>query len=148
MQLSPNFSLEEFTRSATAVEMGNDNAPRAEHLQNLEALAAFLEKVRTWIGDKPIRIESAYRNPEVNARVGGVPNSDHCLGLAADIEVPGMTDFAVCLAIRDSDLQFDQLIREDGRTVHVSINPRMRRQVLRQPGGPGSPVYAGLTGGA
>ncbi len=144
--MTPHFKLDEFTRSDTAARMGNANTPRPEHLPNLQALAEFLEKVKALpkIAGRPVVIESAYRNPEVNAAVGGVPNSDHCLGLAADIEVPGLSDLAVAEAIRDSELDFDQLIREDGRTVHVSINPRMRRQVLRQPGGPGSPVYAGL----
>ena len=46
--------------------------------------------------------------------------------------------------IRDSALKFDQLIFEKNRCVHLSVDPRMRRQVLRQPGGPGSPVHQGL----
>lgn len=147
MNLSPHFTLAEFTRSDTAKKYGISNAPRPEHLENLKKLAAWLERFRALPRiSRPVVIESAYRSPEVNAHpdVGGVPNSDHCLGLAADIEVPGISDLEVAEIIRDSEFEFDQLIRETGRTVHVSINPRMRRQILRQPGGPGSAVYNGL----
>jgi len=148
MQLTPHFSLAEFTRSDTARIYGLSNAPRPEHLANLRILASFLEQVRALpeVGNRPVTIESAYRSPEVNAHpdVGGVPTSDHCKGLAADIEVAGMSDLDLAIAIRDSSLKFDQLIREDGRTIHVSINPRMRRQVLRQPGKAGTAVYDGL----
>src|SRR5688572_27372738 len=133
MQLTPHFHLDEFTRSDTARSRGLSNKPRPEHLVNLRILADFLEKVRALpaVGNRPMTVESAYRNPEVNAAVGGVPNSDHCKGLAADIQVDGLADLDLAVAIRDSGLDFDQVIREDGRTVHVSINPRNRRQALR-----------------
>jgi len=91
-----------------------------------------------------IEITSGYRNPQVNRAVGGVPNSAHALGLAADFHVHGFTDLEAAKRIRDSALKFDQLIFEKNRCVHISIDPRMRRQVLRQPGGPGSPVHQGL----
>lgn len=145
MQLSEHFSLRELTRSDAADRLGDPNQPTPEHLANLrDVLCPGLERVRTICGNRPIRIESAYRNPRVNAAVRGVPNSDHALGYAADIQIDGVDDLVVAKAIRDSDLQFDQLIREIGRTVHISFHPRMRRQVMRQPGGPGTQCFWGL----
>lgn len=143
MLLSPNFSLEEFTLSATATGLGIDNAPTPEHLENLRALAARMEEVRALFG-KAIIITSGYRNPALNAAVGGVPTSDHALGFAADFHVHGLHDLEASKVIRDSRLAFDQLIYEKNRCVHLSFHPRMRRQVLRQPGGPGSKVHVGL----
>ncbi len=145
--LSPHFSLRELTRSDTADAMGNPNTPTPDHMANMRnALCPGLERIRALpkVGGRPVTVESAYRNPVVNAAVGGVPNSDHALGYAADIQVDGLSDYELACAIRDSDIEFDQLIREDGRTIHVSFHPRMRRQVLRQRGGPGSAVTVGL----
>lgn len=120
MNLTPNFTLAELTVSETAVRHGLDNTPSAEHLANLERLARFLEEVRKILG-KPIMINSAYRGPEVNAKVGGSRNSQHMVGCAADIRVPGMTPDQVCRAIIASDLQYDQLIREFDSWTHISI---------------------------
>jgi zinc D-Ala-D-Ala carboxypeptidase len=143
MLLTPHFLLEEFTLSSTALALGIKNIPRPEHLENLKKLATRMEGVRA-LFNVVIEITSGYRNPEVNAAVGGVPNSAHALGLAADFHVHGFTDLNAAKRIRDSALQFDQLIFEKDRCVHLSVDPRMRRQVLRQPGGPGSPVHKGL----
>jgi putative chitinase len=142
-RLSEHFTLEELCHSDTAKSLGIDNTPTPAHLANLKHLAERLEEVRALFG-RPVTIESGYRNPEVNARVGGVADSDHAQGHAADIQVDGITDLEVAKRIRDSGIKFDQLIREDGRTVHISFSPRMRGHVLRQPGGPGSIVHVGL----
>jgi zinc D-Ala-D-Ala carboxypeptidase len=143
MQLSPHFSLEEFTLSSTAIAIGDLNQPTPEHLENLKKLAERMEEVRALFG-KLIEITSAYRNPKVNAAVGGVPTSAHALGHAADFHVHGVHDLEAAKKIRDSGLKFDQLIYEKNRCVHISFDPRMRQQVKRQPGGPGSPVHNGL----
>lgn len=143
MKLSAHFSLEEFTISSKALSMGVRNDPAPQHLGNLKRLAERMEAVRALFG-KPIEITSAYRNPQVNAAVGGVPNSAHALGHAADFHVDGLGDLEVARRIRDSGLKFDQLIYEKNRCVHISFDPRLRQQVLRQPGGPGSPVHGGL----
>ena len=120
MNLSPNFTLEELTSSETAARHGLDNTPGPVAMQNLQRLANFLEEVRKVLG-KPISINSAYRGPEVNAKVGGSKNSQHMIGCAADIKIPGMTPDAVCRAIIASDLQYDQLIREFDSWTHISI---------------------------
>jgi putative chitinase len=143
MKLSAHFSLEEFTISSKALSMGVKNDPTPPHLENLKRLAERMETVRA-LFNRPIEITSAYRNPQVNAAVGGVPTSAHAVGHAADFHVDGMTDLEAAKAIRDSVLKFDQLIYEKSRCVHISFDPRLRRQVLRQPGGPGSTVYNGL----
>lgn len=143
MKLSAHFSLEEFTISSKALSMGVRNDPTPAHLENLKRLAERMEAVRA-LFNRPIEITSAYRNPQVNAAVGGVPTSAHALGHAADFHVDGLNDLEVAKSVRDSGLKFDQLIYEKSRCVHISFDPRLRRQVMRQPGGPGSPVYNGL----
>jgi putative chitinase len=143
MKLSAHFSLEEFTISSKALSMGVKNQPTPPHLENLKRLAARMEDVRA-LFNAPIEITSAYRNPQVNAAVGGVPTSAHALGHAADFHVDGLSDLEAAKRIRDSGLKFDQLIHEKNRCVHISFDPRLRGDVLRQPGGAGSPVYKGL----
>jgi len=120
MQLSEHFTLEELTVSEAAARQGLSNEPTDEALENLKRLAEFLEDVRALVG-KPIRINSAYRSPEVNAAVGGSKTSQHCFGCAADIRVPGMTPDEVVRLITDSDLDYDQCIREFDSWTHVSI---------------------------
>lgn len=138
MKLSEHFSLEELTVSETAARKGLDNTPKGDALENLTRLAAFLETVRALLG-KPIHVNSAYRAPEVNASVGGSKTSQHCLGLAADLRVSGMTPDEVVRVIKASGLVYDQLIREfsdpvkGGGWTHISIPPdnkAARKQAL------------------
>ena len=125
MKLSENFSLAEFTKSQTAERKGLDNTPKGEHLDAAKALFEnVVQKVRDNFG--PTVLNSGYRGPELNEAVGGSPNSQHCKGEAADIEVPGVPNAEVAEWIRDN-LDFDQLILEfytpgipDSGWVHVS----------------------------
>lgn len=129
MQLSPHFTLAEFTRSELAVRHGLDNTPTGPVVENLKALAATLEEVRQLLG-APIIITSGYRAPAVNRAVGGSAMSAHCHGYAADFIAPEYgTPQEVARAIRDSGIRYDQLIYE-GAWVHLSVDPKMRRQVL------------------
>ena len=121
MNLSPHFTLEDLTASETAARNGLDNTPGPIAYQNLVRLANFLEEVKKVLGGKPIMINSAYRGPEVNAHVGGQKASQHLVGCAADIRVPGMSPNEVCKAIIASELQYDQLIREFDSWTHVNI---------------------------
>lgn len=145
MQLTEHFKLEEFTASSTALAHGIENTPEPEHLENLKRVAEQMEAVRA-LFDAVIEITSGYRNPQINALVGGVPTSAHAQGLAADFHVHGLTDLEAAKRIRDSVLTFDQLIFEKNRCVHMGFKfeGEPRRQVLRQPGGPGSTVFPGL----
>jgi len=85
MKLTDHFCLAEFTRSATATQRGIDNTPNAEVVANLRHLCEkVLEPLRVWYG-KPITIGSGYRCPTLNKAVGGVKNSQHMTGEAADL---------------------------------------------------------------
>jgi len=145
--LTRNFTLAEFLHSDTAKAMGDANTPDEEHYRALHALACGMEQVRRLLGDRPIKITSGYRNPAVNKKVGGVPNSAHALGFAADFSVRDMPPLDVAHALEASPLAFDQLIYEASRKInHISFDPRMRREVKTQQGGPGSPVVWGIVG--
>tara|TARA_R110000868_G_scaffold44815_6_gene149269 strand:+ start:7274 stop:7705 length:432 start_codon:yes stop_codon:yes gene_type:complete len=123
MKLSPNFTLQELTQSEIAERKKLDNMPSEEVKANLVRLARFLEEIRTILG-RPIVINSAYRSPKVNEAVGGKPTSQHCLGCAADIRVPGLTPNDIIQLILKSNIEYDQIIREFDSWVHVSIPNR------------------------
>lgn len=132
--LTPHFTLEELTASDTAARLGLPNKPDPLAWENLKRLADFLEQVKALLGGKPIMVNSAYRSPTVNAAVGSKPSSQHTLGCAADIRVPGMTPDQVVRSVRASALPFDQLIREYDRWTHISVPNTVadapRRQAL------------------
>lgn len=134
MNLTPHFTLEELTASEVAERNGWDNTPSAAELANLRRLADFLEQIKALLGGKPIMINSAYRSKRVNDAVGSRDTSQHRIGCAADIRVPGMTPDQVVKAIMASSLPFDQVIREFDRWTHVSIpntpDTAARRQAL------------------
>jgi len=117
-KLSPNFTYEELTHTD---HREFDNTPNAEELENLKRLAAFLEQVKVVLSGKPVMINSAFRSKQVNDAVGSKDTSQHRLGCAADIRIPGMTPDQVVKAIMASDLQYDQLIREFDSWTHISI---------------------------
>lgn len=123
MRLSPSFTLKQLIDSDTARKHGIDNHPLDAHLPNLRRLAAALERIQTLLRH-PLVITSAYRNPEVNKLVGGVPASRHALGLAADFVCPALgAPLAVARAIAASAIEYDQLIHEYGRWVHLGLAP-------------------------
>lgn len=129
MKLSPNFHLDEFTTSQTAVRKGIDNTPSKSVLERLKMTAANLEKVRAALG-KPMLISSGYRSKALNKAVGGSPSSAHIEGYAADFISPGFgAPIDICRALVKAGIEFDQLI-EEGTWVHISFDPRMRGQVL------------------
>lgn len=118
MNLTPHFTLDELTHTD---HREFDNTPNAAELENLRRLADFLEQVKVVLGGKPIMVNSAFRSKAVNDAVGSKDTSQHRLGCAADIRVPGMTPDEVVKAIRSSGLAYDQVIREFDRWTHVSI---------------------------
>jgi hypothetical protein len=125
--MTPHFTLAELTATS---HRQFDNTPNEKELANLQKLAEFLEQVKTLLDGKPIMITSGYRSKQVNDSVGSSDKSQHRLGYAADFKVPGMTPDQVVRAIIDSDLQFDQIIREFDAWTHISISPSPRRQAL------------------
>ena len=128
MNLSPNFTLEELTHTD---HRNLENEPNETELTNLKRLAEFLEKVKALLGGKPIIVNSAFRSKAVNDSVGSSDRSQHRLGCAADIRVPGMTPNEVVSKIIESDIEYDQVIREFDRWTHVSI-PNIEGNPARQ----------------
>lgn len=131
MKLSPNFTLDELIHTD---HRQFDNTPNATEIANLTRLAALLEQVRTEIGNKPIMVNSAFRSKQVNDAVGSKDTSQHRIGCAADIRVPGMTPDEVVKKVIASDIGYDQIIREFDRWTHISIpntkDMTPRRQAL------------------
>ena len=117
IRLSKNFALSEMVKSATAERLNVDNSPSDIHLVNLTHLVIhILQPVRDEFG--VITINSGYRSPSLNAKVGGAKTSQHCNGQAADFEsfsTPN-PDLAKWIA---NNLEFDQLILE----FYDGINP-------------------------
>ena len=129
--LSLHLSLEELTATD---HRQFDNTPNPDELANLNRLAKFLEQVKTVLGGKPVMINSAYRSEAVNNAVGSRNTSQHRIGCAADIRVPGMTPDEVVKTVMAAGLGYDQIIREFDRWTHISIpnNPedKPRQQAL------------------
>ena len=118
MNLPPHFTLEELTHTD---HREFDNTPNGDELANLVRLADFLEQVKVILGGKPIMVNSAFRSKQVNDAVGSKDTSQHRVGCAADIRVPGMTPDEVVKAIIASPLAYDQVIREFDRWTHISV---------------------------
>lgn len=126
------FTIKELCKSTTASQKGINNSPNSEVIKNLELLVAnVLDPLREKYG-KPIRVNGAYRCPELNKAVGGSKTSQHMTGQAADITV-GNPDANKKLfnLIIEMNLPFDQLIDEKNfRWIHVSYSDRKRKQIL------------------
>jgi len=111
MQLSPHFKLNEFTKSDTAIRKRIDNTPGPAHAANLKKVCEkILEPVRNHFG-RPVRINSGYRGPALNAAVGGSSKSQHCNGEAVDFEIDGLPNPELAKWVADN-CEFDQIILE------------------------------------
>ncbi|RQT09820.1 D-Ala-D-Ala carboxypeptidase family metallohydrolase [Burkholderia contaminans] len=134
MQLTDHFSLAELIASTEARKRDIDNTPSAETVDNLRRLAQTLEQARVLLGGKPILVSSGYRCPALNRAVGGVSDSAHLHGLAADFVCPAFgSPLEVVRKLAASNLPFDQVIHEGGRWVHIGLaadGKKPRRQVL------------------
>ena len=110
--LSPHFSLEELTASATAAEHGFANLPDADEERNLRRLAFTGEDAREALGCAVI-VSSGYRSKALNAVTPGASRtSAHCDGRAMDFR-PASGDLDEAFdALRRSVILYDQLIRE------------------------------------
>ena len=148
MKLTTNFSLPEMTKSDTALRLDMDNTPNAAQVENLKTLCEkVLQPVRDHFG-KGVKVNSGFRHPQVNEAVGGSKTSDHCRGMAADIEIPGVANGDLAQWIVDN-LEFRQVILEfytpgvpDSGWVHVSFNPEdNKKQVLTATKQRGKTVY-------
>ena len=139
MRLSKNLTLEEVTKSNTAIKNGLDNNPTEEHLDNLVILAErVFQPIRERFG-VPIGISSGYRSKDLNRIIGGSLTSQHSKGEALDLDADmfgGVKNSEIFYFIRDN-IEFDQLIWEFGNGsepdwVHVSYKENLNRgEVLK-----------------
>ncbi|MCF0197636.1 MAG: peptidase M15 [Bacteroidaceae bacterium] len=132
MKLTEHFTLEELTATST----GLANVPDTATVVCLTYLAQQLETYRSLMG-KPMRVNSGYRSAEVNARVGGVPHSQHTRGMAADITLGSKDDNRRLFDSIAAGGRFDQLIEYNGYGfLHLSFVPphlgNNRKQVLHK----------------
>lgn len=138
-QFTKNFSYDELIASATAKRLGLDNTPNEQEKENLRRLAEdILQPIRdAW--KSPIIVNSGFRSEAVNKAVGGVKNSQHRLGEAADIKIGGrdrnkkLFNFIYKL-ISQGKIKVGQLIDEyNYQWIHVSLprnNGKPNNQIL------------------
>ena len=148
MNLTANFSLAEMVKSDTALRHDMDNTPGEAEIANLKTLCEkVLQPVREHF-KTGVKVNSGFRHPEVNAKVGGSKTSDHCKGQAADIEIPGIANADLAVWIMEN-LDYTQLILEfytpgvpDSGWVHVSYDPaNLKKQNLTATKKDGKTVY-------
>jgi len=140
MNLSTHFTLEELTRSDAAARNGWDNTPNEAETENLRRLAVLLESVKSAVGMKPVMINSGFRSKQVNDSVGSKDSSQHRIGCAADLRVPGMTPRQVVEACIANAVPFDQIILEFDSWTHISVpntpetKPRGQKLIIDKAG--------------
>lgn len=126
--------LGEFTRSNSHPKVYN--IPTHEAIANLKRICVWLEVLRARAGG-PIRINSGYRSPQLNRKIGGVKNSNHLTGCAVDIRVTGMEQAKQYAEILrkyadESHQDFDEILIEKNRYgavwLHFAVRPRENRR--------------------
>src|SRR5210317_1107027 len=111
MKLSANFQLSELVKSQTAERKGIPNNPSPAHIDNLKELCInVLQPIRSHF-DKPVIISSGYRSAQLCIEIGSSINSQHTLGMAADVEIWGISNKELFNYIRNN-LEYDQIILE------------------------------------
>ena len=143
-KLSEHFSLGELTKSGSHPEVYN--IPSHEAIANLKRICVWLEALREASPGpskgrgEPIIINSGYRSPQLNRKIGGANNSNHLTGCAVDIRTSGMEQ-AICYAAilinysKESQQNFDELLIEKNRYgaiwLHFAVRPSgNRRKIL------------------
>ena len=143
MKLSEHFTLGEMTKSNSHPDIYN--IPSHEAIANLKRVCTWLEVLRKrynakyGVGEEPIRINSGYRSPQLNKKIGGVATSNHLTGCAVDIRVLGMEQLiryaTILLDYADESKQeFDELLIEKNRYgavwLHFAVRPRDNRRKI------------------
>jgi len=135
--MTEHFTLAELTATS---HRQFDNTPNEMETANLQRLAELLEEVKAALGGKPVIVNSAFRSKAVNDSVGSRDTSQHRLGCAADIRVPGLTPDEVVRAVIAAGLPYDQLIREFDAWTHISVSntpdgiPRQQALIIDKAG--------------
>ena len=134
MEISEHFTLSELTDSATATRknISEQFTPSDAVIQNLKKLCInTLEDIRD-LFKAPIIITSGYRCNRLNREIGSVAKSQHTEGKAADFRIYGYTIEEIYLRIKNSRIDYDQLIQEFDSWVHISYNSdKNRKQCFR-----------------
>ena len=132
MKLSENFTLEELIHSNTAERMGINNVPKDEKVvENLRSLCLeVLQPLRDYVG-APVHINSGYRCPELNMAVGGVKNSQHCRGEAADIRIVSPKQGREWAAWIEDNCRFDQMLLERNKNGAVWLHVSCKRDASK-----------------
>ena len=126
-----NFTISELIKSDVATKSKINNIPQsADIIDNLLLLILnVLQPLRNYVG-RPVIITSGYRSTALNKKVGGVANSQHLTGQAADFVIQGLTIEEGIRAVKNSGVEFDQLIHE-GTWIHISYKKTgNRKQIL------------------
>ena len=131
-----HFTIQELSASATAERLTIDNTPpRAAQRMLTILVEQLLDPIRRRYG-APIIVTSGYRCPALNTAVGGVANSHHIVGCAADVTTGNIEQNKVLYALiiemqTTYAIRFTQLIAEEGyRWLHISYVPGMLRNQI------------------
>ena len=132
-KLSPHFTLGELTKSSSHPDIYN--VPTHEAIENLKHVCTWLEVLRERSGG-PVVINSGYRSPQLNRKIGGATNSNHLTGCAVDIRVTGFEQAiryaAILLDYADeTGEEFDELLLERKSSgvfwLHFAVKPKGNR---------------------
>lgn len=126
MQL--NFSISELVKSDKAKQNNIINTPGLAELDNMLNLIVYCLQPARELLRKPMIISSGFRCPQLNKLVKGKPNSQHLEGKAADFVVQGETVAGIIFKIQTSNIEYDQLINEYDKWVHISFNKGHNRK--------------------
>lgn len=127
-----NFKISELIYSETAIKNNINNMPDINSLDNMLNLIYYCLQPARELLNAPMTITSGFRNPLVNRLVGGINSSQHLYGQAADFIIKGMTPNQIISIIKTSKIEFDQLINEYDKWVHISYNKgKNRKEILK-----------------
>lgn len=129
MYLTENFTYKEMIFSQTSIRLGIDNTPPSDVLKNLVFLCSqVLQPLRNELG--PLIVTSGYRCKELNFAVGGVKNSAHIYGLAADIVSPNYSAKDIINILVSHEIPFDKAINELNEWVHIAAAKDAPRRLV------------------
>lgn len=128
MKIAEHFTIAELVGTSYADLEAENIYYALDHFNELTRLAQFCERVRAILG-VPMNITSGVRSPKLNKKVGGVENSDHVKLLAVDF-VPSKIKLKTAFdKIRNSNLDYKQLILEKNTWIHISLGDRKENLV-------------------